>query len=246
MSLREVSQRTVDLDPDKKGVSAAQIGRIETDRIKPDTRELVLICKALDLQPAALFRSNQPWFVVRADKARARLEEVLKGRYQVQRSEAAHRNMIDKGIYNYVPLEPPNVEVEHPDVPGQAPDALTSEFSMRSYLFSVGRVEDENLTLDHLDGEEIVYVLKGELEFRYVQPDGQPRSITLRPGDTLHYSSLLNHAFRATGTGDRALALFVYTHSHEATRALIRLLKRDKARDEPSGLPPIRKSGGPR
>ena len=85
---------------------------------------------------------------------------------------------------------------------------------MQKYLFEVGSC-DEDVMLEGLwphAGEEIVFVLKGELEFWTRQnPGADPKRVTLRQFDSLHYSSIIPHAYRATGGDKTALAYFVYT-----------------------------------
>jgi transcriptional regulator with XRE-family HTH domain len=52
-------------------------------------------------------------------------------------------------------------------------------------------------------GEELVYLLEGELEFVVNQ-----QTYRLRPGDSLHFRTVQQHAWRNPGTGD-AVALWM-------------------------------------
>jgi quercetin dioxygenase-like cupin family protein len=56
------------------------------------------------------------------------------------------------------------------------------------------------------DGEECVYVIEGELEFR--TPD---EKTTLKPGDCLYFESDVAHAFRGVGEKPARALVVVYT-----------------------------------
>jgi mannose-6-phosphate isomerase-like protein (cupin superfamily) len=169
-------------------------------------RETHLLCDALGFDASKLLKPDLvPWYVVRRETALATLKEVQNGSRKTERLQKRHKHMMDMNIYHYVPLEEEYAregEREGKIYPG-----------MRSYLFEVARASEEDVStgLDSHPGEEVVLVTEGELEFWYRQPsDGIDRSLLLRPGDCIHYSSELPHGYRAAGKTDAARALFVF------------------------------------
>jgi quercetin dioxygenase-like cupin family protein len=76
---------------------------------------------------------------------------------------------------------------------------------------------NEPEALSSHEGEEIIYVLSGEVEFWCKTADStEPVTRTLHPGDCLHFSSRVSHGFRAIGAKD-AEALFVYAMPPDAS-----------------------------
>lgn len=217
-SLRDLSEATRLDDPEHKGVLPAQISRIENGLIIPDLRELMLLCKSLALSPEKILNSDLiPWFVVRRDRAHEILHAIELGHLTVKRQDNRHNHMLNKNVYKYVPLEDDlaiDTEREGRLLP-----------SMRAFIFEVARAsQDDVLTgLDRHPGEEIVIVMEGELEFWYKQDEkDHPRSVSLKAGDCIHYSSQLYHGYRASGKDQSAKAIFVFREQEGATPAEIR------------------------
>jgi transcriptional regulator with XRE-family HTH domain len=209
LTLRQLSDSTREADPLSRGVQPAQISRFENGTATPDAREIYLLAHALNKSPEKFLPGvAMPWFLVRFDAAMRRLDEVRAGTRIVERRGDSHETMIKRGVYRYVPID------EKPGLVKEGESAGILAHYMQKYLFEVGRC-DEALMLEGLlghAGEEIVFVLRGELEFWTRQYEGQePKRITLRQHDSLHYSSVVPHGYRATGIDDTALAYFVYT-----------------------------------
>lgn len=212
MSLRELSEATRVADPEKKGVLPAQISRIENGST-PDLRELLLLSEVLGVSPEKILKPDViPWFVVRRERAEKLLTEIESGQVKVERLHDRHQHMMNKSIYKYVPLED-NLSAKE-----EYEGNLTA--GMRAYIFEVARASQQDLLagLDRHHGEEIVIVMEGELEFWFKQrTKDTPRSISLKAGDCIHYSSQLLHGYRAAGKDQSARAIFVFSEPDHLT-----------------------------
>ena len=90
---------------------------------------------------------------------------------------------------------------------------------MQKYFFQIEGANEEQVIagLDRHEGEEIIFVIEGELQFWFKQEESKSaRHITLKKGDCLHYKSQLLHGYRATGTSS-VEALFVYSNIEPVT-----------------------------
>lgn len=218
LTLRELSNRTKRFDPEERGVLAAQISRIENGAV-PDLREVLLLAKALHTTLDKLQRADlKPWQVIRNDQYKKRLKEVDDGKFELKRLHERHQHMMDKQLYRYVPLE---AEMAHAN---EREGDLRP--GMRAVLFEVKRAASQQVAagLDRHEGEEIVIVQEGELEFWYQQShEDATRQITLREGDIIHYSSQLLHGYRAAGSSETATALFIFSEPEQPTPPQVKL-----------------------
>ncbi|MFA4954519.1 MAG: cupin domain-containing protein [Patescibacteria group bacterium] len=208
MPLRKLFALTVERDPEKKGVQPAQISRIERGALC-DVRELYLLALALNIRVETLLSDDvTPWFLVRRSASEPVLAEVSADEKSIESLDGAHKKMIESRVYSLLPLNAASGLVNEKECEGGL-----SQHLMRKYLFRVGRCNEKDMVLDNHAGEEIVWVIEGELEFWARQPitNGPERRLTLQPGDCLHYSSALFHGYRATGDCEYALALLVST-----------------------------------
>lgn len=216
LTLRDLSDRTRELDPEGKGVPHTQIHRIEKDAIVPDLRELNLLCSALKVELTNVIKPEpRPWFLVRRSLVDKLLKEVEDGKRVFHRIRGAHQYMIEEvGAYRYVPLDDSQEYVQQCERAGNLHPV------MRKFLFEVSYAEEETVErgLDSHEGEEIVYVLTGELEF-FIEQQGDrgPTKLMLREGDCLQYSSDLRHGYRSKTKGSMARALFVYVEPKSPT-----------------------------
>ncbi|HEX2077264.1 MAG TPA: XRE family transcriptional regulator [Longimicrobium sp.] len=236
--MKDVEALTKELDPEDRGVSAAQISRIE-NRGDLSLREFHLLCLALDLNPAKLIEEPQraPWEIVRAERYEAALAEVRDSRHRPDRSDNAHAIMYARGVYRYLPLEradharhegPLAAALDTLILPGDHQGELRPV--MRKHLFECDHADDELVLMgaaDH-EGEEIVWILEGEAELWLLKRADEMTAAlreeynrrrlqrehflirTLRPGDCAHYESAVKHAYRAKEPGTTVRALFVY------------------------------------
>jgi transcriptional regulator with XRE-family HTH domain len=232
--MKDVEVLTRELDPEGRGVSAAQISRIE-NRGDLSLREFHLLCLALDLDPAELIEEPRraPWEIVRAARYGPAADELRTSRHRPDRADRAHAIMYARGVYRYLPLEP----VNHARGEGAADDLIDPEDRqgdlrpvMRKILFECDYAEDDLMLMgaaDH-EGEEVVWVLEGEAELWLLKrPDEMTAGLreeynrrrlsrehflvkTLEAGDCAHYESAIKHAWRARDRAQTVRALFVY------------------------------------
>ena len=159
--------------------------------------------------------ADAPWFIVRDGTVRERLKEVIEGKREIQRTGTAHQKLIARGVYRYVPLVQSPDYVDERDQYG----TMTPHVSVTRFLVSRADLDwmNEPDALSSHEGEEIIYVLSGEVEFWCKTADStEPVTRTLHPGDCLHFSSRVSHGFRAIGAKD-AEALFVYAMPPDAS-----------------------------
>ena len=206
-TLRQTAEITAAYDPEGKGVLPAQISRIENGAVC-DLRELCLLAQAFNVQTESLLAPKTPWFVIRRAASEQLLAEVTAGSKIVERHDGAHQEMITSRVYRYAPLIGSSDLVEEDGGEGE-----WSPHLMRKYLVQIGRCDERGMVPDSHTGEEIVWVLEGEIEFWAQQPDRtEPeRRVTLHPGDCVHYASTLRHGYRATGSSEYARVLLIFT-----------------------------------
>ncbi|MEO6325949.1 MAG: XRE family transcriptional regulator [Thermoanaerobaculia bacterium] len=224
-----------------QAVSAAQISRIENGAL-PHMVDLLLLCAALGVAVADVFPIEAPWYLIREKKAKIALKDSIEGQTIVRRRGDEHQTLTDAGVYRYVALDQSLSEQDeahgwfHP--------------VMHKYLFSVDHATEAQMVegMFFHDGQEIIYVLKGELEAWLQQltpeetrdvvanPDRPPEystpihRVSLKEGDSLQFNSNARHAFRSIGP-DRAEALFVYTESRVVPSILEVVRKGDSGTD---------------
>ncbi len=74
---------------------------------------------------------------------------------------------------------------------------------MEPFLVEIEPRDEKNTPIYHHSGEEFLFVLEGELEFR-----GDDRVIVLKRGDSLYFDSQIPHALRGlSGKKVRVLAV---------------------------------------
>jgi transcriptional regulator with XRE-family HTH domain len=192
-------------------LSASQLSRIETGEAPANTDDLSEIVDLFKISWEELLGPRRkPWFIVRKGTAKKRLEEVKKGERVIVRRDKSHEDLIEKKVYQYVLLEQSDDYVLEED---EEKGVRLDEPLMQKFLFEIGTA-DVDMVLKGLDnhaGEEVIYVIKGEIEFWFDQEDiGKVDRRILKEGDCLQYPSSLRHGYRATGENKVAEALFVY------------------------------------
>jgi transcriptional regulator with XRE-family HTH domain len=220
-TLEKLSELTGKKNPSGRRITAAQISRIENGLVAAALPELELLCLALERDFQELFQpASIPWFVIRKNRSEEWLQEILSEppKRIIKRQTERHSELIKSGVYRYIPLEDDSGTDEAPGLVLQNERSGTMRPLMRKNLLIVGKIDEteiRNIVVDSLDshpGEEIIYVLEGELEFWYAETRGDPPQrleLPLGPGDCLHFSSNLLHAFRAPGrTAVRAFQVF--------------------------------------
>jgi mannose-6-phosphate isomerase-like protein (cupin superfamily)/DNA-binding XRE family transcriptional regulator len=215
LTIRELSQRTRELENADGGIQAAQISRIENGKIVPDLREVLLLLKALSLSTEDVFGRTSllpPWYVVRGEDATTRLEEIKqlwardRTTVKVTRANTAHQEMVDAGVFRYVPLDAN--AARHNNRSGDL------RRLMQAYYFEVNYASDEVMRKQMAthEGEEILYVLDGSIELWHgAAAHGPFEQLRLGPGDLAHFRSSVYHNLRQGGPTP-ARALFIYSH----------------------------------
>lgn len=207
LTLEKLSKLTGRKNPAKRTITPGQISRIENGLIAANLPELQLLCLALecDLRDL-LLPAPKPWFVIRKARADEWLRQVVTGERTIKRETGRHRRLIENkdATYRYVPLEDDQGTPEAPGLVSPNERAGAMSPLMRKNLLIVGRLNESEIkdSLDRHAGEEIILILEGELEFWFSErPEDTPKTLSrpLGPGDCLHFSSELLHAFRASG-----------------------------------------------
>lgn len=213
LDVEALSKKTISVDPERKGVQATRIDELEL-RAVPDLKELFLLCASLNVSPRDLLSpAPEPWILV----CGAKMDAALKKAPKLLRVGGAHQYMIERRKkYRYVPLDVDD------DVSFDLSSDRNGDFRpvMRKFLFEVDHADDETISagLDAHQGEEIVYVLSGTIEFFLKQPDSdEVKKLTLHKGDCLHYSSRVYHGYRSASARSIARALFVYVEPKSPT-----------------------------
>ncbi|MCX7804164.1 MAG: cupin domain-containing protein [Planctomycetota bacterium] len=151
----------------KAGITEVVLGQIENDVVAPPIGTLLKIARALEVPLATFFQ--QP------DEYRRKFEVVRAGeRHKVRRAAGRSEAPVS---YSYEALA------------FHLPDR-----HMEPFLVEFDLDADEQLEAVSHAGEEFLFVLEGEIEFRSEQG-----VIVLRPGDSLYFDSSLTHALRGIG-----------------------------------------------
>lgn len=199
-------------------LSASQLSRIENGDVPIDDDQRIVLCSVLNV-PEAELRGEaelEPWFITRKDIAWRHLEEVTAG-IRVNVSEgSAHEELIREKVYQYVPLEP---SMDYAGEKDRAADELSMQPIMRKFLVQITAADlievDGQESIKGLvshSGEEIMFVLSGQLYFWFRQPSGgKIENRLLKEGDCVQFSSQIEHGFSATGKEGVAQALFVFS-----------------------------------
>ena len=77
---------------------------------------------------------------------------------------------------------------------------------MQPLLVTFDPLEKGDMVFFSHEGEECVYVIEGEIEFRTADD-----TRLLQPGDCLYFDSDLSHAFRSAGDRTAQALVVVYT-----------------------------------
>ncbi len=151
----------------KAGITEVVLGQIENDVVAPPVGTLLKIARALGVPLATFFQEP--------DEYGRKFEVVRAGeRHKVRRAVGRSEAPVS---YSY--------------------DALAFHLPdrhMEPFLIEFDIDAEERLEAVSHAGEEFIFVLEGEVEFRSEQG-----VIVLRPGDSLYFDSSLTHALRGIG-----------------------------------------------
>lgn len=158
------------------GLSKPSLSQIENDVTIPPIATLLKISRALGKHIAEFFQDETP-VLERISLVRAEERKEIMSHMQIEARRIGYR--YESLAYHLADkrMEPFVVEIEPRD-------------------------ENASIFYNH-KGEEFLFVMEGELEFR-----GGDKIITLRPGDSLYFDSEIPHALRGLG-GKKAKVLAV-------------------------------------
>ncbi|MDF1551429.1 MAG: XRE family transcriptional regulator [Deferrisomatales bacterium] len=176
--LRKKRQYTLQDLAGKTGLSKEDLSLIERGEGEPPVAALMKISSALEVSISFLIQEGE----LEQDVAVTRVEDREKF------SQRPHHGRGGPG-YQYQSLE-----IHKPDK------------SMQPLMVTYDLMTREDMQFYSHDGEECVYVMEGEVEFR--TPD---RRITLNPGDCLYFNCQVPHAFRSLGQAPATAMHTVFT-----------------------------------
>ncbi|WP_158965007.1 helix-turn-helix domain-containing protein [Chachezhania sediminis] len=174
--LRQGKGLTLQQVADRAGMSGSTISKIENSNLSPTFDGLLKLAKGLEVDLTTLL-DDRP----RAEPEREKTP--MLGRIDVTR--AAERHAIDAATYVYEPL------------------AMGLKQKLMDATHVVVKARDI-AQFDHLvshPGEELVYVLSGEVELH----SELYAPIRLGPGDSVYYDAAMGHALINVGEGEATL-----------------------------------------
>jgi transcriptional regulator with XRE-family HTH domain len=149
------------------GITEVVLGQIENDVVAPPVGTLLKIARALHVPLATFFQEP--------DEYKQKFEVVRAGERHKVRRTAGRGNAPASYSYEALAFHLPDRHME----------PFLVEFDLNA---------DERLEAVSHAGEEFLFVLEGEIEFRSDQG-----VIVLRPGDSIYFDSSLTHALRGIG-----------------------------------------------
>lgn len=161
----------------KTGLSKPLLSQVENGHVMPPVATLLKIARALDVGISHFFQEEEKEERIALTRASERKRFTRR----------PHQDASEVG-YTYESLE-----------------LHKARKHMQPLLVTFGPMGKQDMVFYSHEGEECVYLLDGELEFR--TPDEVK---TLKPGDCLYFESDVSHAFRAVGTGTARALVVVY------------------------------------
>jgi transcriptional regulator with XRE-family HTH domain len=161
---------------DLTGLSKPLLSQIENDVTLPPIATLLKISKALGKHIGDFFQETTPSHERIAVVRRAERKDAMRRLHEET----------ERVGYRYESLAYPMTEKR-----------------MEPFMVEIEPRDEKNTPIYHHSGEEFLFVLEGELEFR-----GDDRVIVLRTGDSLYFDSQIPHALRGlSGRKARVLAV---------------------------------------
>ena len=162
------------------GLSKPLLSQIENNIAAPPIATLIKISSALGVKIGHFFQDTS---------LTKRIVVVRKAdRYGVKKR--THHNNSDSIGYHYEPLAYPMIDKQ-----------------MEPFLVEFEARDEKNLLFNNHRGEEFLFVIEGQLEFRC-----SDQVIVLEVGDSLYFDSGIPHALRGVDKTAKAL-IVVYTSS---------------------------------
>jgi transcriptional regulator with XRE-family HTH domain len=162
--LRQKRRLTLQDLSDRTGLSKPLLSQVENGHVMPPVATLLRIARALDVGIAHFFQGAEKEEKIALTRASERR----------RLTRRPHQDATAVG-YTYESLE-----------------LHRSRKTMQPLLVTFAAVREEEVVFYSHEGEECVYLLEGELEFRTPEV-----TRTLRRGDCLYFDSDVAHAFRS-------------------------------------------------
>ena len=162
----------------KTGVPKPLLSQVESGDAMPPVATLLKVARALDVDISQFFQAEE-------------------GEVKIAVTRAAEHKRVARRSH------------QDPDQVGYLYESLELHKTgkhMQPFLVTFKAVEKKDMVFYSHQGEEWVYVLEGELEFR--TPD---EAIALKPGDSLYFDSDVTHAFRGLGPQSARALVVVYS-----------------------------------
>ncbi len=177
--LRQKRRYTLQDVSAKTGLPKSLLSQVEGGDLMPPVATLLKIGRALGVDVS--------YFLQEQKEAERKVAVTRAGERQVH-SRRGHQDPTQIG-YTYESLE---LHKRHKH--------------MQPFLVTVAEMPKGEMTFYTHEGEECVFVLEGQLEFR--TPD---EATALSAGDCLYFESSVAHAFRSTGGGAARALIVVYS-----------------------------------
>lgn len=171
-SLRNQRNLTLQELSELTGLSKPNLSQIENNIVTPPIATLLKISTALGVQIGMFFQKNSQ----ETNMVVVRKED----RYGI--AKGPHISHIG---YQYEPLAYPKPHK-----------------SMEPFIVHMEQREAADIVFNNHKGEEFLYVLEGELEFRY----GEER-VLLNEGDSLYFDSSIPHGYRGINGTVKTIAV---------------------------------------
>ena len=176
--LRQKKRLTLQNVSDLTGLSKALLSQIENNNAAPPIATLLKISRALNVSIGYFFREDEPDQRI----------EVTRHDDSLEPSQRRH-HLFETVGYTYKSL-------------AQA----MAEKHMDPFLIEIEAMDEDALQFFGHVGEEFLFVLNGEVEFR-----GAERVIALSRGDSIYFDSQIPHALRALGDGPARALVVVFS-----------------------------------
>lgn len=167
-SLLEEAKMSIETLAEKSNIPQEQLVEIVNNTTTPSLHITIRICEALDIRVGTLLDGTdiQPISVVRHDEHLA-----------CNNSYSTTNRIHTKNLSYQAMTTKPNR-------------------SMDPYLIVVSDEELGNDALQSHEGEEFIYIIEGEIEFRYGD-----KVTKLEKGDTIYFDSLIPHCMKSAVKG---------------------------------------------
>ena len=163
---------------DRTGLSKPLLSQVENAHVMPPVATLLKIARALGVNIGHFFQEEEQEEKIALTRASERRRF----------NRRPHQGLAEAG-YHYESLE-----------------LHKSRKQMQPLLVTFEPLEKQDMVFFSHEGEECVYVIEGEIEFR--TPEEKK---VLRTGDCLYFDSDLSHAFRSVGGRTARALVVVYT-----------------------------------